>query len=113
MLNGPYVVIQDVKKSFPYLNLKKLTEDDLKHENEKPKWREFAERYDHIEDYNAGTLFRLDSSGEYSEQNSIIVPKIQFFALEIARNRDGCNSAIRDNFKVFLSLSLFQAFEHT
>jgi len=92
-------IYKDVKDSFPDLPLKSLSEDDLKTEKEKVKWREFSERYKHIEDFNAGTLFRLDCSKDYSEENSIIVPKIQFFALEIARNRDGHNDPIRKLFK--------------
>jgi hypothetical protein len=33
---------------------------------------------------------------DYSEENSIIVIKVQFLALEIARNREGFNDDIRD-----------------
>ncbi len=33
---------------------------------------------------------------DYSEENSIIVIKVQFLALEIARNREGFNDEIRD-----------------
>jgi len=92
-------IYKDFKASFPDLPLKSLTEDDLKSEKEKVKWREFAERFKDIEDFNAGTLFRLDCCKDYSEENSIIVPKIQFFALEIARNREGHNAPIRNLFK--------------
>jgi hypothetical protein len=92
-------ILKDLKESFPDLNVQCLTEEDIKSESEKVKWREFAERYKHIEDYSLGCLFRLDSSQDYSEHNSIIVLKIQFFALEIARNKAGFNDAIRTNFK--------------
>lgn len=92
-------VFKDLQESFPSLNVQCLTEADLKSDTQKAKWREFSERYKHIEDYSLGCLFRLDCSQDYSEQNSIIVLKIQFFALEIARNRGGFNDAIRTNFK--------------
>jgi hypothetical protein len=41
----------------------------------------------------------LDSSQDYSEENTVIAVKIQFLAIEIARNRDGHNAALRSNFK--------------
>lgn len=42
---------------------------------------------------------RIDSSDEYSESNSILVTRIQFLCIEIARNREGHNDNIRNNFK--------------
>jgi hypothetical protein len=45
------------------------------------------------QDYNFGTLLRLDASQDYSEANSTIVPRIQFLAIEIARNKEGANKA--------------------
>jgi hypothetical protein len=41
----------------------------------------------------------LDSSSDYSEENSIIVTKIQFYAIELSRNREGHNDLIRQRFK--------------
>ena len=41
----------------------------------------------------------LDSSQDYEEANSVIVTKIQFYAIELARNREGHNDQIRHNFK--------------
>lgn len=42
---------------------------------------------------------RLDCSKDYSEANTIIVPRVQFLAIELARNREGLNGTIRENFK--------------
>ena len=36
---------------------------------------------------------------DYSEENSIISTKVQFYAIELARNREGHNQDIRANFK--------------
>lgn len=65
------------------------------------------------QDYNFGSLLRLDASQDYSEENSTIgefyssrmclkltrvvcsVPRIQFLAIEIARNVEGHNAAVR------------------
>ena len=77
----------------------KIAEDDLKSEANKTAWRNFAEEHKHIEDYSLGALLRLDSSLDYSEENSIISVKVQFLAVEIARNREGHNDAIRGKFK--------------
>ena len=55
--------------------------------------------FKHVEDYSFATLIRLDSSQDYEEANSVIVTKIQFYAIELARNREGHNDQIRHNFK--------------
>merc|ERR1712187_969275 len=73
--------------------------DELKSDKAKAEWREFCERWKHLEDYSLGSLLRMDSSKDYSEENTMLAIKIQFFAIEIARNRDGCNDALRSNFK--------------
>lgn len=52
-----------------------------------------------IEDYSFATLVRIDSQDEYSEANTILVTRIQFFCVEIARNREGYNDNIRTRFK--------------
>ena len=43
--------------------------------------------------------FVLFFSQDYEEVNSVIVTKIQFYAIELARNREGHNDQIRHNFK--------------
>ncbi|KAH0518408.1 Protein PBDC1 [Microtus ochrogaster] len=59
------------------------------------KWRPFCLKFEGIvEDYNYGTLLRLDCSQGYTEENTIFAPRIQFFAIEIARNREGYNKAV-------------------
>ena len=45
----------------------------------------------HVEDYNFGTLLRLDCKDGYSEANTTLVPRVQFLAIEVARNRQGLN----------------------
>ncbi|NXR56816.1 PBDC1 protein, partial [Hippolais icterina] len=59
------------------------------------RWRPFCLRFEGlVEDFNFGTLLRLDSRREYSEENTIFATRIQFFAIEIARNREGCNDHV-------------------
>ena len=72
---------------------------DLKSTESKAKWREFCEAFKHVEDYNFATLLRLDASLDYEENNTVIATKVQFYAIELARNREGHNDQIRKNFK--------------
>ncbi|XP_061042421.1 protein PBDC1-like [Eubalaena glacialis] len=59
------------------------------------KWRPFCLKFDGIvEDFNYGTLLRLNCSQAYTEENTIFAPRIQFFAIKIARNREGYNKAV-------------------
>ncbi|CCC14171.1 unnamed protein product [Sordaria macrospora k-hell] len=44
-----------------------------------------------IDDYNFGTLLRASPKTEYGEKETIFVPRMQFYAVEIARNRAGLN----------------------
>jgi len=92
-------IFADFRKSFPDLNVAKFSEDDIKSSKAKAEWREFCERWKHLEDYSLGSLLRLDSSGDYSEENTCISVKIQFLAIEIARNKGGYNDDLRKNFK--------------
>ena len=81
--------------SFP---LSPLSDAVLKSASAKVAWRSFCNDYEKnpsIRDFNMGTLLRLDAALGYDPDNTTVVPRIQFFALEIARNREGHNDAIR------------------
>ena len=92
-------IYDDFQKSFPDLNVACFTEDDLKNDKAKAAWRKFSESYKDVEDFSLGCLLRLNASQDYTEENTCIAIKIQFFAIEIARNRQGHNDALRTNFK--------------
>ncbi|XP_048748156.1 protein PBDC1-like [Ostrea edulis] len=86
----------EFRKEFPDLKIDIIQEDQLKSVESKAKWRPFLNAYEKIiEDFNFGTLLRLDCSKAYTEENSILVVRIQFLAIEIARNREGYNSPLR------------------
>merc|ERR1719414_585537 len=88
------------KTAFPDMKVDKLSEkDDLKSPEMKEKWRKFCNEFKHVEDFSFGCLLRLVSAGEYSEENSALVSKIQFYAVELARNREGLNDVIKTKFK--------------
>lgn len=77
---------QDVER------LKKFSENDLKTKQAKEDWRKYCALFEKkIEDYNFGTLLRTDSSAEYGQHTTCFVVRIQFYAFEVARNRNGLN----------------------
>ncbi|XP_014207480.1 protein PBDC1 [Copidosoma floridanum] len=94
------LIYKTFRETFPDLKVDVIDENELKSPEGKEKWRPFCEKFkDMVEDYSFGTLLRADCSGEYSPENSILTSRIQFFAIELARNREGFNDQIRKNFK--------------
>ncbi|XP_043288112.1 protein PBDC1 [Venturia canescens] len=90
-------IYKTFREFFPDLKVDVIVEDELKSAAGKQKWRPYCEQFKSVvEDYSFGTLLRADCKGEYSEDNSILTTRIQFYAIEIARNREGFNDAIRD-----------------
>ncbi|KAM5173027.1 protein PBDC1 [Mantella aurantiaca] len=80
---------------FPELRIDILDPEDLKSPEAKEKWRPFCMKFEHeVEDFNYGTLLRLDCSKEYTEENTIFATRIQFYAIEITRNREGYNDVV-------------------
>ncbi|RCK66098.1 Protein PBDC1 [Candida viswanathii] len=71
-----------------------ISEEEMKSPAGKAKWRTFCEKFKEIEDYNFGTLLRLKADEEYTEKNTMFAVRIQFYAIEIARNRYGLNDWI-------------------
>lgn len=93
-------IYKTFREEFPDLKVDRLDEDALKSSEAKQKWRPFCEKFSSVvQDYSFGTLLRLDHTGEYSEQNTILVTRIQFYAIELSRNREGLNDGIRSTFK--------------
>ncbi|KAF5295989.1 hypothetical protein FQA39_LY12761 [Lamprigera yunnana] len=89
------------REEFPNMDVNVIEENKLKSIKEKAKWRPFCEKFkDFIEDYSFGTLLRADPSKDYDRENSILVTRIQFYAIELARNREGINDMIRKKFGV-------------
>lgn len=92
-------IYAEFRKEFPLFDVNLIDLHDLKSDQAKSKWRPFCNMFDGlVEDFNFATMIRLDSSLDYSQHNSIVVPRIQFLAIEIARNREGFNDGIRDKY---------------
>lgn len=72
-----------------------LEEDEMKNARNKERWREFMNEYENeVDDFNFGTLLRTDCKGEYEESNSIFAVRMQFYAIEIYRNKRRLNDWI-------------------
>ncbi|KAJ7581251.1 DUF757-domain-containing protein [Mycena floridula] len=96
-------IYEDTMATFPEMadpphdKLVKLDEDWMKSADGKERWRVFMMRYEKkVKDYNFGSLIRTDGRLEYGEKNTIFVTRIQFYAIEIARNRLGLNDAAHE-----------------
>ncbi|XP_065360029.1 protein PBDC1 [Calliphora vicina] len=92
-------IYQTFRQDFPNLKVDVLTDDILKSPEAKHEWRQFADKFNKLEDYSYGTLMRSSSSEEFSPDNSILVVRIQFLAIEIARNREGYNNEVHQKFR--------------
>jgi hypothetical protein len=64
----------------------------MKSATAKELWRPFIEGYEKkVQDFNFGTLLRVKAAGGYDPDNTTFATRLQFFAIEIARNREGLN----------------------
>ncbi|XP_078488227.1 protein PBDC1 [Ciona intestinalis] len=89
------LIYRQFRKSFPDLDIAHLHEDDLKTAKSKEEWRMFCNKFDGvIQDFNYGTLLRLDPLMEYGESNTLFATRIQFLAIEIARNKEGFSTRL-------------------
>lgn len=88
------------RETFPDFKVDVLNENEMKSIEGKAKWKPFCEQFkDAVEDYSFGTLLRIDCNGDYSEANSMLSTRIQFYAIELARNKEGFNDIVRSKFK--------------
>ena len=83
------------RKTFPEIKIGKISIEMLKTEEAKEKWRLFIDIFKSLlKEFDLGTLLRMDASKDYEPDNCEVVPRLQFLAIEIARNREGHNDCI-------------------
>ncbi|OXV09422.1 hypothetical protein Egran_02816 [Elaphomyces granulatus] len=84
------------KEEFPEFDPAETVDEDLmKNKDGKEKWRDFISQYDgKIHDFNFGTMLRSNPKCEYEHDTTIFAMRMQFYAIEIARNRAGLNDWI-------------------
>jgi len=91
-------IYSSFRAAFPQLKIDIVNEDQLKSATNKVLWRDWLMQYkerDEVKDFHFGTLLRANCSKGYQMEmggaNAIIVPRMQFLAIEIARNKEGLN----------------------
>ncbi|KAI0018581.1 polysaccharide biosynthesis-domain-containing protein [Xylariomycetidae sp. FL0641] len=89
-------IYEHLMKDFPEFDpAKPINENEMKSKTGKERWRKFMMAYEKkVKDYNFGTLLRTDPKLGYEQDTTIFVPRMQFYAVEIARNRAGLNDWI-------------------
>ncbi|OAA73394.1 DUF757 domain protein [Cordyceps fumosorosea ARSEF 2679] len=81
-------IYEHFRRDFPEVDPKVINEDEMKSKTGKERWRKFLMSYEKkIQDYNFGTILRVSAKDTYDQDNTILVPRMQFYAIEIARNR--------------------------
>ncbi|KAF2795692.1 DUF757-domain-containing protein [Melanomma pulvis-pyrius CBS 109.77] len=91
-------IYEHFKKEFPDFDASAtINEDEMKSKAGKERWRAFINTYENkVDDYNFGTMLRASSNTEYSQDGTIFAVRMQFYAVEIARNREGLNDWIHE-----------------
>ncbi|GAB5593773.1 hypothetical protein Unana1_08673 [Umbelopsis nana] len=88
-------IYADFTESFPEIDVQHLNEDHFKTDAAKTKWRDWMNKYEkRVNEYNFGSLIRIDPREDYTEQNTMFGMRMQFYAVEIARNKKGLNAAV-------------------
>ncbi|KAL2117623.1 hypothetical protein VTJ04DRAFT_7283 [Mycothermus thermophilus] len=89
-------IYEHLKRDFPEFDpAETIDEDKMKSKEGKERWRNFMMAYEKkIDDFNFGTMLRANPKWEYGKDETIFVPRMQFYAVEIARNKLGLNDWI-------------------
>ncbi|KOS23323.1 Protein PBDC1 -like protein [Escovopsis weberi] len=89
-------IYDHLKKDFPEFDpAATINEDEMKSKSGKERWRAFMNAYEKkVDDFNFGTMLRNNPKVEYEQETTIFVPRMQFYAVEIARNKNGLNDWI-------------------
>lgn len=92
-------IYEEFRRQFPDLDVSVVKEAELKSGDGKAKWRAYVDKFNRLEDFSYGTLLRADATEEFQPDNAILVVRIQFWAIEVARNREGYNDGLRAKFR--------------
>ncbi|KAL7620165.1 hypothetical protein AAE478_009158 [Parahypoxylon ruwenzoriense] len=94
-------IFAHLKADFPEFDpAATINEEGMKSSSGKERWRKFMMAYEkNVDDYNFGTMLRTSPKVEYEKDTTIFVPRMQFYAIEIARNRAGLNDWIYEKAK--------------
>ncbi|KZM19618.1 uncharacterized protein EKO05_0004343 [Ascochyta rabiei] len=86
-------IYEHFQKEFPDFDASAtINEDEMKSKAGKERWRNFINVYDKkVEDFNFGAMLRASPKTDYTQEGTIFAVRMQFYAVEIARNRQGLN----------------------
>ncbi|PSN70223.1 DUF757-domain-containing protein [Corynespora cassiicola Philippines] len=89
-------IYEHFKKEFPDFDASgTINEDEMKSKEGKERWRNFVNQYENrVDDFNFGTMLRASPKIEYDQEGTIFAVRMQFYAVEIARNKEGLNDWI-------------------
>ncbi|KAI0448964.1 duf757 domain-containing protein [Xylaria acuta] len=89
-------ILEHLKTDFPEFDpAATINEGEMKSKAGKERWRKFMMAYEKkVGDYNFGTMLRTSPKVGYDQDTTIFAPRMQFYAVEIARNRAGLNDWI-------------------
>ncbi|CAO3596213.1 unnamed protein product [Absidia cylindrospora] len=89
-------IYKDFEETFPEIDVLHLDEQaHFKTPQAKEKWRVWINKYEkRVKEFNFGSLVRIDAREDYTEQNTMFGVRMQFYAIEIARNKKGLNQAV-------------------
>ncbi|KAK6949709.1 hypothetical protein Daesc_009793 [Daldinia eschscholtzii] len=96
-------IYEHLKAEFPEFDpAATINEEEMKSKSGKERWRKFMMAYEKkVDDYNFGTMLRISPDVEYEQDTTIFgiaitppFPRMQFYAIEIARNKAGLNDWI-------------------
>ncbi|PYH92899.1 DUF757 domain protein [Aspergillus ellipticus CBS 707.79] len=92
-------ILESFQKEFPDFDpAATINEDQMKSKAGKEKWRNWMNQYEKtINDFNFGTMLRSSANVEYDKDTTIFAMRMQFYAVEIARNRAGLNDWVYEN----------------
>ncbi|OJJ64012.1 hypothetical protein ASPSYDRAFT_282952 [Aspergillus sydowii CBS 593.65] len=86
-------IYEHFKQEFPEFDpAATIDENSMKSKEGKEKWRNWINQYEKkVHDFNFGTMLRANPKTEYEKDNTIFAMRMQFYAVEISRNRAGLN----------------------
>ncbi|KAJ5891580.1 Protein PBDC1 [Penicillium subrubescens] len=89
-------IYESFKADFPDFDpAATVNEEEMKSKAGKEKWRNWINKFEKkIEDFNFGTIIRTRADVEYDQDTTVFGVRMQFYAIEIARNRAGLNDWI-------------------
>jgi hypothetical protein len=87
---------REFRAAFGAMDVHRTASDMLQDPRTQETWRTFMMAQDgRLKEFNMISLLRIDAALGYDDANTLLVPRVQFLAIEIARNREGVNDCAK------------------